>query len=429
MRNIKVALLEDETVTIDPSYTYMGEHHAVQLEVTLPTRLQTGFAYYTLSFDPMDKGNRVPIGNIYPGNEGTAYYQNGVIFCQLPAMVTTCSFVRVQVEAHRQADGQCIAIEKSATFVIQFEHSIVGEGDTLQAFALGHITELMAKIDSALQSLDHLDDLEVRIDEAKLQLLRDKVEQLAAAGIETATDQLIKWTEENLEVALNDLVQHIETATASIPPGEQGPQGPIGITGPQGIPGPQGATGAIGPQGPAGAQGPVGPQGEAGPPCTGHVSGTLVRTIWQPEQDFIFSTTITRTPSPNGEVMSSQTNLQFLREVTETSEYVIYGQSLSRERWTPVEVAFSRNSSLAHAQAAPFGSDFDPEDVQGALSWLASTQRIAVPFEWLSNNSARIIVVASPGHLAAGQLLLVQQVAELLGTLQVNRIEETRRLD
>ena len=156
MRSIRVTLHENENVSVSPSTVYMGEHRAAQLEVALPRRLRDNFDYYTLSFDQMDAGNRVPIGNIYPGSEGMAYYRNGVIHCQLPDRLTNCSFLRAQVEAHRQEDGQCVEIAKSAAFTIRFEHGIAGHGDTLQAFALGHINELMAKIDVLRQRLDFL---------------------------------------------------------------------------------------------------------------------------------------------------------------------------------------------------------------------------------------------------------------------------------
>jgi len=152
-------LRDDETVQQEQAATYMGEHRAVQLQVTLPQRLRSGFDYYTLSFDPMDKGNRVPIGNIYPGSAGIAYTQNGVIFCDLPQLITNASFVRVQVEAHRQVQGQCVTVAKSASFVLEFEQGIAGQGETLHTFALGHINQLMAQLDSARGIFDDIDNL------------------------------------------------------------------------------------------------------------------------------------------------------------------------------------------------------------------------------------------------------------------------------
>ncbi|MCL2532164.1 MAG: pyocin knob domain-containing protein [Oscillospiraceae bacterium] len=185
MRIIKVVLRNDETVQQEQTVTYIGEHRAVQLQVTLPQRLRNGFDYYTLSFDPMDKGNRVPIGNIYPGQQGMAYTQNGIIFCDLPQPITNANFVRVQVEGHCQAHGKCIAIEKSASFVLEFEQGIAGQGEALHAFALGHMNELMAQLDAARQALEN-------------------------------------WTEDAI------VQQLINAVAAGIPSGPPGPPGPAG---------------------------------------------------------------------------------------------------------------------------------------------------------------------------------------------------------
>ncbi|MCL2194794.1 MAG: hypothetical protein FWB76_02460, partial [Oscillospiraceae bacterium] len=265
MRIIKVVLLDDETVQRDQTIVYMGEHRAVQLQVTLPSRLRNGFDYYTLSFDQMDKGNRVPIGNIYPGDAGMAYVQGGTIFCDLPQQLTSGNFVRVQAEAHRQVDGQCVAIEKSASFVLEFEQGIAGQGEPLQAFALGHINELMAQLEAARQTLEGIGDLDER---ALLQELKDHVTLLTNEGLESASAELAEWAAGNIELAIADLVQHINAAIAALPPAPAGPQGPQGPAGSPGSAGPQGPAGPAGPQGPAGpatgVPGPTGPQGEQG---------------------------------------------------------------------------------------------------------------------------------------------------------------------
>jgi len=266
MRIIKVVLLDDESVQRDQSIVYMGEHRAVQLQVTLPQRLCEGFDYYTLSFDQMDKGHRVPIGNIYPDEEGLAYYQDGTIYCDLPQPLTNASFVRVQAEAHRQVDGQCVAIEKSASFVLEFEQGIAGQGEPLQSFALGHINELMAQLDAARQLLDDIDNMEARIDEVTLQQLKDYVALLANEAAEHISGELTEWAAGNIELAIADLVQHINAVAAAMPPG---PQGERGERGPQGVPGEPGAAGAPGQRGEAGTQGERGLQGEQGAPGIG----------------------------------------------------------------------------------------------------------------------------------------------------------------
>jgi hypothetical protein len=204
MRNIKVALHNDESVVVKPGTVYMGEHHAVRLEVTLPKRLREDFDFYTLTFDPMDQGNRVPIGNIYQGDEGMAYHQNGVIYCTLPAKLTNCSFLRAQVEAHRQSNGECTAIEKSASFTVAFEHGIVGEGDTLQSFALGHITQLMAQIDAAQHLLNTVGEIP-GLDCELVEQLRNLVRQIAQAELSTISQELSQWATEKLQEMLDQL--------------------------------------------------------------------------------------------------------------------------------------------------------------------------------------------------------------------------------
>ncbi|MDR0531895.1 MAG: hypothetical protein LBG83_07525 [Oscillospiraceae bacterium] len=150
MRVVTVVLREDESALVTPARVYMGEHRAVRMEITLPQRLREGFDYYTIAFDVMGAGRRVPMGNIYAAQEssaeGMAWMQDGVITCDLPDSLTQCSFLRAQVEAHQEEDGRCVKLEKSAPFVLAFEDSIAGEGDALSAFALGHMNELMAQL-------------------------------------------------------------------------------------------------------------------------------------------------------------------------------------------------------------------------------------------------------------------------------------------
>ncbi|MDR1927514.1 MAG: hypothetical protein LBQ33_02610 [Oscillospiraceae bacterium] len=158
MRTIEVTLLEDETAQVHPQHIYMGEHSAARLAVTLNGRLLDGFDFYTLAFDLMDSGKRIPVGNIYPQTQEEdaspiAYLQEGVIYCTLPAQLTACSYIRVQVEAYQQQDGKCRRLEKSAPFLIAFEDSLGGEAQELYVHALGHMAQLMAQIDQLRQTL------------------------------------------------------------------------------------------------------------------------------------------------------------------------------------------------------------------------------------------------------------------------------------
>ena len=159
MRIIKVILLDDEQAQVTPEKVYMGEHRAARLEISLPQRLRTGFDYYSLCFDVMGAGKRVPLGNIYeagPGGgkpESLAWMENGEIVCELPESLTQCSFIRVQVEACREEDGVCTRLEKSVPFRIAFEDSIAGEGGALSALAQGHMTKLMARFNRLRRAL------------------------------------------------------------------------------------------------------------------------------------------------------------------------------------------------------------------------------------------------------------------------------------
>lgn len=188
MRTIQVTLLEDESAAVTPAIVYMGEHNAAKLEVTLPQRLREGFDYYTLCFDQMDCGRRIPLGNIYPGEEGAAYCKNGVIHCLLPGILTHSSYVRVQVEACKQEDGVCTLLEKSAAFTLAFEDSLAGEADTLQSFALDHMSRLMAEIDAAKDSLATQNSAIDGSIVAQLLEIKGLAEQAAAQATAAAAD-------------------------------------------------------------------------------------------------------------------------------------------------------------------------------------------------------------------------------------------------
>jgi len=247
MRSIKVELREDETAHVTPERVYMGEHCAARLEIELPRRLCGGFDYYTLCFDVMGAGRGVALGNIYPIGgegeepEGLAHVQDGVICCLLPDQVTQCSYVRVQVEACAQENGRCVRLEKSAPFLLAFEDGIAGEGEPLSAFALGHMSALMAQ-------LDHM-----------RQTLRLKVE-----GAEEAVAPQIARAEQ-AALAAEQAAQRAEQAAVTAgPPGPAGAKGDPGPQGPAGAKGDKGDTGAQGSAGPQGDPGPVGPKGEPG---------------------------------------------------------------------------------------------------------------------------------------------------------------------
>ncbi|MDR2647727.1 MAG: hypothetical protein LBB67_06360 [Oscillospiraceae bacterium] len=157
MRTIQVTLADDESVQLDPERVYMGEHCAARLAITLPARLCAGFDYYSLCFELMGCGNAIPTGNIYPlGNADEnpmAYLDGNVIFCTLPEQLTACSYLRCQVDACKQEDGTCTVREKSAPFMLIFEHSVTGEAAPFFSFALGQLPSLQAQLDKMRETL------------------------------------------------------------------------------------------------------------------------------------------------------------------------------------------------------------------------------------------------------------------------------------
>jgi len=214
MRIIKVALHEDESVVVTPAAVYMGEHRAVRLEITLPQRLQTGFDFYTIAFDVMNAGKRIPLGNIYPKEEGTetiAWMENGVIFCDLPDSLTHSTFVRGQVEGHREENGTCVLLEKSALFMLRFEDSIAGEGEAVSAFALGHMNELMAQINHMRETL---------------RIKVEGVDDFVQGGLAEAQDAIRQMVVE----AEDNVVQAASQAKADVNQTASQAQGEIGQT-------------------------------------------------------------------------------------------------------------------------------------------------------------------------------------------------------
>jgi len=255
MRAIKVALLDDETAQVTPGKVYMGEHRAARLEITLPARLKTGFDYYNLCFDVMGAGKRIPLGNIYEaetnGPDVLAWLEDGTIICELPACLTQCSYLKVQVEACLERSG---VTAKSAPFQVHFEDSIAGEGDTLSAIALGHFDKLMARYHKQVRTLKK----EIQGAQEALEPSLQRAEQ-AAGDAEKAAG-------EAAQAALIAGQKAAEALKLSLTPGPKGDPGPQGPKGEPGLTGPQGPKGDKGDKGEPGANGAAGPQGLQGPP-------------------------------------------------------------------------------------------------------------------------------------------------------------------
>ena len=253
MRAIKVVLHDDGTAAVTPERVYMGEHRAARLEITLPQSLRDGFDYYNLCFDVMGAGKRVPLGNVYPEEEGfagLAWLENGEIFYELPDSLTQCSYLKAQVEACCEENGQCTRLEKSPPFRVAFEDAVAGEGDALSAMALGHMDKLMAKLNRMRRILR----VEIQGVQAAVEPALLRAEQAAGAAEQAAVTAAQK-AQEALALSLTPG-----------PKGDPGPQGPKGDAGQAGSQGPKGDKGD---QGDAGAAGPKGDQGDAGAPGIG----------------------------------------------------------------------------------------------------------------------------------------------------------------
>ncbi|MDR3313899.1 MAG: hypothetical protein LBS96_05510 [Oscillospiraceae bacterium] len=159
MRTIEVALLADEAVEIAQPKVYMGEHLAAELAVTLPERLLAGFDYYTLCFDLMDSGRQACTANIYPGaapaEEGgaSAWLAGGVLHCTLPRALTAGSWLRCQVAACVQAEGDCVRMDKSAPFIISFEGGNPADAGLLTPYTAGEVERVLAELDALKSNL------------------------------------------------------------------------------------------------------------------------------------------------------------------------------------------------------------------------------------------------------------------------------------
>jgi hypothetical protein len=105
----------------------------------------------------------------------------------------------------------------------------------------------------------------IRVDEVTLQQLKDYIALLANEGIENVSVELTEWAAGNIELAIADLVQHINALAANIPIGAQGERGEQGVPGERGEPGVQGIPGERGEQGIQGERGLQGERGEQGP--------------------------------------------------------------------------------------------------------------------------------------------------------------------
>ncbi|MCR4615449.1 MAG: hypothetical protein K5756_04800 [Clostridiales bacterium] len=129
MKNVEISLNSDGSFSCSQDNIYVGEHMAVELAITLPEEMQTGFDSYALRLDPAGMCKVIVVKGIdelSENDEANTYISQGVIHCTLPGEFTGTPELFMQAEARREADNHVTYIEKTAVFSVKFEKSLVG---------------------------------------------------------------------------------------------------------------------------------------------------------------------------------------------------------------------------------------------------------------------------------------------------------------
>ncbi len=156
MRDCKITLNNDGTVTVEPVHKYIKEHSATQLVITLSDEMKNeAISYHTLCFKPgaalKNPPNIKVTTDMIADSSEIGSIADGVISYPLPEALTAFGSLDVQVQAHITDDNEkLIGLIKSPVFRLEFEPSVTGEDDILVGDASGFI----AKIHEALNELN-----------------------------------------------------------------------------------------------------------------------------------------------------------------------------------------------------------------------------------------------------------------------------------
>ncbi|GEM_PF-4303955 len=129
MKKVEITLNSDGSYTCSQDKIYIGEHMAVELEITLPEDMQTGFESYALCLDPSGMCKKIIISGIKDAelNESAkARFSEGVIYCALPREFTETPELYMQAEARVESGNSVTYVEKTGIFCVKFDKSIVG---------------------------------------------------------------------------------------------------------------------------------------------------------------------------------------------------------------------------------------------------------------------------------------------------------------
>ncbi len=141
----------DGQVELEGGAGFMLEHNAACLAVELNDRFMAeDISFHCFCFDPLGLGQKLVGNNIY-GSDGDspAYRLGKKLYCPLPADLTKAGKVQVQLEAHRLFDGECISVEKSAVFTLNFAPSLAGD-----EISLSNDCGLLPRLQAALAKAD-----------------------------------------------------------------------------------------------------------------------------------------------------------------------------------------------------------------------------------------------------------------------------------
>jgi hypothetical protein len=140
----------------------------------------------------MDSGRQACTANIYPGAapaEGggaAAWLAEGVLHCTLPRALTAGSWLRCQVAACVQEEGDCVRMDKSAPFILSFEGGAQEGGGQLTPYTADEVERVLAELDALKNNLAvDWDAMSGALGEI-LQAGMDKATQGCGTGILTA---------------------------------------------------------------------------------------------------------------------------------------------------------------------------------------------------------------------------------------------------
>lgn len=133
MKNILNAVIDEaRNLVITPSEGFAGEHNAEVLEIDIGPFAAGDYDYFILNFENFCADGKLISNVISTENDEPSYIANGVIYCPLTAQLTASGRLRIQLEAHKNSDGEEI-VKKSSVAELSFKPSVMGEQDMMNS--------------------------------------------------------------------------------------------------------------------------------------------------------------------------------------------------------------------------------------------------------------------------------------------------------